>query len=103
MRMPGKTERGNPSEWAHATNVNVPKSEFVMTGECSCAKEMTIDGVVYGPEGHADPGCPKHGWEAQTKDRALFIPSVHPDETLEILETIRDRERRRKSIIANRP
>jgi hypothetical protein len=89
----------NAEEWATSA-VRVPPSEFVMTGECSCAKEMTIDGVVYGAEGHVSPGCVVHGWEAQTKERALFIPSVHPDETLEILETIRDRERRRKSIIA---
>lgn len=89
----------NAEEWATSA-VRVPASEFVVTGECSCAKEMTIDGVVYGPEGHVSPGCVVHGWEAQTKERALFIPSVHPDETFEILETIRDRERRRKSIIA---
>lgn len=73
MRMAGKTSRNCPEDWAHS-KINVPASEFVMTGECSCAQEMTIDGVVYGPEGHADPGCPKHGWEAQTKDRAVYSP-----------------------------
>ena len=95
MTMAGNKFRSNPSEWAHA-NVNVPKSEFVMTGECSCAKEMTIDGVVYGAEGHVSPCCVIHGWEAQMKARGAFIPSVHPDETLAILESIRDRNKRHR-------
>ena len=95
MRMPGKTERNAPVDRAHS-KINVPASEFVVTGACSCAKEITIDGVVYGAEGHVSPCCVVHGWEAQTKARGAFIPSVHPDETLEILESIRNRNKMRR-------
>ena len=72
MRMAGKTERTFP--W------NTESVAALDPGPvCSCPTTMIIDGEVYECKGHSDPGCHKHGLEAQLKARQPYYAADNED------------------------
>ena len=73
MRTPGKTAR----ERFQLNAVPVSEAQPSDVCRCRCSKRMVIDGVEYVG---TDPGCPEHGFEAQTKARAQYIAEAAPRE-----------------------
>ena len=67
MRVPGRTWR-EPTTFTPAT-------------ACIKPKTMTIDGEVFDYVGECcEPGCPVHGFEAQTIARSAYIPEPSQEE-----------------------